>query len=292
MTWGSELVAFGPSDEPVKARTDGTRVAVLIPAYDDQAGLERSLESLTQDGADFDVIVVDDGSNPPLRVPDGPPFRATLLRLAANKGITGALNAGLAHIAGAGHYEYVARLDCGDISLPGRMTAQTAFLDANPGHAVVGCWTEFVDPDGRPLFAFQPPSHDKDLRRFQRYRVGFVHSTVMLRVAALEAVGRYDGRYTGAEDYDLFLRLARRYKLANVPRIYVKYEVNPRSLSRRRFRQGIVRLRVQARHFEPHSVHAWLGFGRNLLLLFVTRGLVVRIKHWVACWRGPLSSNR
>lgn len=290
MTSNADLRTCRPRDAPANVGADCCRLAVLIPAYNDQAGLERSLESLTRDGADFDVVVVDDGSKPPIQVPDNLPFRVTLLRLAANQGITGALNAGLAHIAGAG-YTYVARLDCGDLSLPGRMAAQTAFLDANPGHALVGCWTEWVDPQGRLLFPFRPPTDDTDLRRFQRYRVGFVHSAVMLRVAAVEAVGRYDERYTGAEDYDLFLRLARRYELANVPKIYVKYEVNPRALSRRRFRQGIVRLRVQARHFEPHSAHAWLGFCRNVLLLFVTRGLVVKVKHWGARWRGALSAK-
>jgi glycosyltransferase involved in cell wall biosynthesis len=281
MTENPEAFCSGLFGAAARAGAVRPRLAVLIPAYKDQAGLERSLRSLSHDGADFDAVVVDDGSEPPIRMPDDLPFRVTLLRLAGNSGITGALNAGLEHIAKSG-YEYVARLDCGDLSLPGRMPAQMAFLDAHSDHAVVGCWIEFVDPDGQPLFTFRPPTDDGDLRRFQRYRVGFVHSAVMLRVAALEEVGHYDGRYGGAEDYDLFLRLARRYKLANVPRLYVKYEVNPRTLSRRRFRQGIVRLRVQARHFELKSAHAWLGFGRNLLLLFVTRGLVIRIKHCVA----------
>jgi glycosyltransferase involved in cell wall biosynthesis len=276
-----EAICSGPFCSAPRGGVARSRLAVLIPAYRDQAGLERSLNSLSQDGADFDAVVVDDGSEPPIRVPDSLPFRVTVLRLTANRGITSALNAGLAHIVDAG-YACVARLDCGDVSLPGRMAAQLAFMESHPDHAVVGCWTEFVDPAGRSLFAFRPPTDDADLRRFQRYQVGFVHSAVMLRVAALEAVGCYDERYTGAEDYDLFLRLARRYKLANLPTIYVKYEVNPRSLSRRRFRHGIVRLRVQARHFEPRSPHAWLGFSRNVLLLFLTRALVVRIKSWLA----------
>lgn len=270
--------ATGTSAIPGQPRAaPRARVAVLMPAFNDQAGLERSLASLRHDGTEFDVVVVDDGSAPPICAPEGLPFRTTLLRLDANHGITGALNAGLEHIVARGH-AYVARLDCGDLSLPGRMAAQTAFLDAHPDHAVVGCWAEFVDPEGRALFEFRPPSEDEPLRRFQRYRVGFVHSAVMLRVAALEAVGRYDERYTGAEDYDLFLRLARRHKLANLPKVFVKYEVNPHSLSRRRFRQGVVRLRVQARHFAPGSVHAWLGIARNILLLLVTRGFVVGVK--------------
>jgi glycosyltransferase involved in cell wall biosynthesis len=261
------------------------RLAVLIPAYRDQAGLERSLASLAQDGADFDGVVVDDGSEPPIRVPDGLPFRLTLLRLDANRGITGALNAGLKHIKQAG-YAYVARLDCGDISLPGRMAAQVAFLDEQPEHAVIGCWAEWVDLKGQPVFVFRPPADDGDLRRFQRYRVGLVHPAVTMRMTALNEMGFYEERFGGAEEYELFLRLARRHKLANLPVVYLKVELNPHSLSARRFRHGVVRLRVQARHFEARSAHAWLGFGRNLLLLFVPRGLMVGAKRWLAHVRG------
>jgi glycosyltransferase involved in cell wall biosynthesis len=279
------VVRQTPEGACTSSRTNvRARLAVLIPAHEDQAALERSLESLTRDGADFDVVVVDDGSESPIRIPEDLPFRATLLRLVTNQGITGALNAGLESITKAG-YAYVARLDCGDISLPGRMGAQLAFLEANPGHAMVGCWAEFVDPIGHTLFVFRPPTEDEGLRRFQRYRTGFVHSAVMMRIAALDAVGGYDARYNGAEDYDLFLRLCRQHKLANLAQVYLKYEVNPHSLSRRRFRQGIVRLRVQARHFEARSAYAWLGFARNLLLLFVTRASVVAAKKGLARFR-------
>lgn len=146
------------TNPPPKGR-GRARVAVLLPVYNDQHGLDRSLDSLRHDGAAFDVVVVDDGSEPPVRVPgDGRdlPFAVTLLRLPQNRGITGALNAGLACIEAAGH-AYVARLDAGDLSLPGRLAAQTAFLDRHPEHAVVGTQTEYVDPSGRLLFHSHRP---------------------------------------------------------------------------------------------------------------------------------------
>lgn len=258
------------------------RVAVLIPVHNDPAGLARSLAALAEDGSRFDVVVVDDGSTPPLGRPEDLPFAVDLLRLEPNRGITGALNAGLAHIAAAGRYDYVARLDAGDLGRPGRLAAQAAFLDAHPDHAVVGSWAEWIDLEGRPLFVFRPPTSDAGLRRFQRYRVGLVHPAVMFRLAALEQAGFYDPRFNGAEEYELFLRLARAHKLANVAEVYLQVETHPRSLSSHRFRQGIVRLRVQARHFAPRDPHAWLGIARNLLLLFVTRGLVLGAKRRLA----------
>ena len=252
------------------------RIATLIPVHNDQAGLDRSLDSLARDGAEFWVVVVDDGSRTPIRIPSGLPFGVTLIRQ-DNRGITGALNTGLAHIYKTG-FDYIARLDAGDVSLPGRLSAQAAFLDGRPDHALVGCSADFVDLGGRMLFEFQPPVGDAEIRKFQRYRIGFVHPAVMMRAADVRVVGGYEERYEGAEDYDLFFRLGQIGKLANLPNVFLKYEVNPDGLSARRFRQGVARLRVQARHFEIFSPHAWAGFARNVALLFAPRGLVLGAK--------------
>jgi Glycosyl transferase family 2 len=252
------------------------RIAVLIPVHDDQAGLDRSLDSLACDGAEFWVVVVDDGSSTPVRIRPGLPFGVTLIRQ-DNRGITEALNAGLAHIDSTG-FDYIARLDAGDVTLPGRLSAQAGFLDKRPDYALVGCSTDFVDTDGRELFEFRPPKGDAEIRKFQRYRIGFVHPAVMMRAADVRAVRGYDVRYEGAEDYDLFFRLGQIGKLANLPEVFLKYEVNPSGLSARRFRQGTARLRVQARHFDVFSPHAWAGFVRNVALLFVPRELVLGAK--------------
>lgn len=254
------------------------RLAVLIPVYNDQAGLERSLTALRADGADFDLVVVDDGSSLPVRLPDGLPFQVTLLRLARNQGIVGALNAGLEHIAAAGHYDYVARLDAGDRSLPGRMAAQMAFLDAHPEHAVVGCWTTHVDPAGRFLFDFQPPAAHRQVIRFLRYRTALVHTSIMLRRRALEATGFYRAAFAGAEDLELYLRLARRYKLANLEQTYAVREITPGSITSRRQRIVRCRLRVLAHHFDARSLHAYLGLLSNLVFLLLPRTGVLRLR--------------
>lgn len=264
------------------------RLAVLIPVYNDQAGLERSLAALRADGADFDLVVVDDGSSSPMRLPDGLPFRATLLRLVHNQGIVGALNAGLEHIAAAGHYDYIARLDAGDRSLPGRMTAQMAFLDAHPDHAVVGCWTTHVDPDGRFLFDFHPPAAHRQVIRFLRYRTALVHTSIMLRRRALEELGFYRAPFAGAEDLELYLRLARRYRLANLERTFAIREITPDSLTSRRQRIVRRRLRVLAHHFDPRSLHAYLGLASNLVFLLLPRAGVLRMRRLA----GRLSRTR
>jgi glycosyltransferase involved in cell wall biosynthesis len=255
------------------------RMVVLMPVYNDQDGLIRSLEPLRGDGGTFDVVVVDDGSSPPLEIPAGLPFRTQLLRLDRNRGIVGALNAGLEHIA-ASHYEYVARLDAGDLSLPGRMAAQMAFLDAHPDHAVVGCWARHVDQNGRFLFDFHPPALHPRVIRFLRYRSALVHTSIMLRLRALKELGFYREPFAGAEDVELYLRLAHGYKLANLEQIFVVREITPDSITSRRQSVAISRLRSLLYHFDGRSIHAYLGLASNLAFLLLPRVTVLRVREW------------
>jgi glycosyltransferase involved in cell wall biosynthesis len=262
--------------KPGEEQSGRPRLAVLIPAFNAQHGLERSLASLRDDGARFEVVVVDDGSTEPIILPEGLPFPAILIRLPRNQGITSALNAGLERIV-AGGFEYVARLDAGDVSLPGRFAAQMAFLDAHPDHAVVGTYAEIVDEAGRHLHGFRPPTSHTGLARALRYRNAICHPSVMMRIAALRTAGFYVSNYPGGEDYELWLRLGRRYHLANLDRILVRKEETTSSITARRFRLGVSRLRIQFDHFDPRSIHAYLGIARSLALLLVSRGMLLRL---------------
>jgi glycosyltransferase involved in cell wall biosynthesis len=225
----------------------------------------------------FEVFVVDDGSVPPATVPKDLPFPVHLHCLPRNRGITGALNAGLEQIVEAG-FSYVARLDAGDLSLPGRFAAQLAFLESHPDHAVVGTHVELVDEHGRLLYHFKPPTEHRSLVRWLHYENPISHPSVMLRVSALQADGRYAEKYTGGEDYELWLRLARTWNLANLDRIFVRKEENSASITSHRLRLALSRLRLQIDHFTPGSVHAYLGIMRSVLVLFISRKAVFRLR--------------
>jgi glycosyltransferase involved in cell wall biosynthesis len=255
------------------------RLAILIPVFNDQAGLERALESLAADGEEFTVYVVDDGSNPPMSIPDGLPYRVHLIRQEPNQGITAALNLGLAQIAADG-YDYIARLDAGDLSLPGRLAAQAAFLDDHPEHALVGTATRQVDVSGRVLYDYHPPAEHRNVVRGLRYQAALVHPSIMLRLEAVQACGMYDNRFPGGEDYDLFFRLAKTYKLANLQSVYVVKEINPSSITSRRRERQLGRLRLLAWHFDHRSVHSYLGIVANALAVVVPRRLIFGLRRW------------
>lgn len=263
------------------------RLAVLIPVFNNQEGLEGSLASLGQDGSEFDVVVVDDGSEPHIQIPPTLPYRIRLVRQEPNQGITAALNRGSKLIAESG-YEYLARLDAGDLSLPGRLAAQMKFLDCNPEHAAVGTASRHVDTRGTFLFDFYPPTDHADIMRFYRYRAGIIHAAVLMRTQALVACGFYRDEFPGGEDYDLFMRLGRLYKLANLHKIFVVIEMSEASITSKRQSILISRLRLLVEHFDRCSIHSYLGILSNILFLFIPRRLLLTLRELRHRWQARM----
>ncbi len=264
------------------------KIALLIPVYNDQEGLERTLSSLPVE-VPLDVMVVDDGSSPSIRLPGLPsPHRGFLLRLDKNRGIEHALNHGLTWILERG-YQYVARLDAGDIALPSRFAKQLTFLEEHPEYALVGGQVRFVDREGREIFRERFPMHHDDIRRIMHARSCFIHPAVMMRAEVLREVGLYSDRFKAAEDYELFFRITRRFKVANLEEYVALCEVNPRgiSLSKRR-RQVLSRLKVMLLYFDPFLKESWLGLVKNTVLLFLPVPWIQKLKRLLENWRGWL----
>jgi len=72
--------------------------SVVIPVFQDQTGLDRCLESLAEQKyvnmSDFEVIVVDNASEPPMTVPKSLPF-SVQVESCAKKGAYSARNVGV-----------------------------------------------------------------------------------------------------------------------------------------------------------------------------------------------------
>lgn len=263
-------------------------IAVLIPVYNNQEGLERSLASIDENFP-LDVVVVDDGSDPPIQLRGLPqPHRGFVLRLDANTGIEHALNYGLSWILQRG-YRYVARLDAGDLCYPGRFFKQRDFLEKHQEYALVGGQVRFVDDSGVELFPEKFPTSHEEISRIMHARSCFIHPAVMLRSSALQEVGLYSEHFPAAEDYELFFRLTKRYKVANLPDVVLTYHVNPRGISlTKRRRQILSRIKVMLKYFEPRYKESWLGLMKSIILLAVPVPVVQFLKRRLARWRGWL----
>ncbi len=256
------------------------RVAVLIPVFRNQDGLDRTVQSLRLAQGSFDVVIVDDGSpvriSAPKHLRDG--VQDWLLRLDRNHGIAGALNYGLGHILARG-YEYIGRVDSGDSVVSDRFERQVEFLDAHPRCGVVASFVDFVGADQRKLFQHRAPrEHSKILRRLHLNNC-MIHSASMICAHSIRDCGRYREDILGVEDHELFLRIAKRYELAVLPDALTRceYSLGGLSVAGRR-RQQRERLKLQVRHFDRTSVHSFFGIARTLLAMLIPHAAVYRFK--------------
>lgn len=179
----------------------------------------------------MEVLVLDDGSTDRslkiLRLYDD--RRLTVISQ-SNMGLAATLNKGISIARG----KYIARQDQDDLMLPGRLTKQIKFLEANPQTAMVGTWAEIRvedQPDGR----FHRHPSACDVLRFRLlFDNPFVHSSIMMRTDVVRALGGYskDKSRQPPEDYELWSRIAAEHSVANLPETLTVYREMPTSMSR------------------------------------------------------------
>ncbi|MFM0372964.1 glycosyltransferase [Paraburkholderia aspalathi] len=252
-------------------------VAVLMPAYNGQADVDLTLASFSE-SALIHVLIVDDGSTPPIVAPAIPNMKIEVLRMPQNGGIERALQTGIDALAQRG-FRYAARIDAGDRSVPQRLAKQRVFMELHQQVAGLGMWTQVVTREGKPLFMLTPPAEPNEIRRLRFFRSCLAHPSMMLRVDAVRAVGNYRAAYPSAEDLDLFLRLMARYDCANLPELGLYYELNEGGISAtKRRRQVSSTLRLQLRYFNVTNLYDWLGLAKNLLHFVTPYRALQRVK--------------
>lgn len=254
-------------------------VACLIPVYNDRSQLNGTLGSLTEQDVDLTVVIVDDGSDPPVNVDTARyDFPIVLLRLHSNGGIERALNAGLQYITQAG-FDYVARLDNGDLCKPSRLRIQRDFLDDNSEIALVGSYVEWMTAPDTVAFRMEYPTAHNDILRWMHRISCLSHPTVMFRTDIVAQVGDYPLEYPAAEDFEYFWRIARRFRVANIPTVLVQTQLDPAGISLSRRKQQLrSRLRIQAKYFDVRDLYSYLGFAKTVLLFVTPNSWVIRLK--------------
>lgn len=260
-----------------------TRTAILLPLYQSRPHeLERTMQSLLTQTEHADIVIVDDGSTVPARDLIGDIDGVVHLRLPTNKGIVAALNHGVEYCLEQG-YEYIARMDCGDICKPERIARQQAFMDMHPRIDLLGALAEVVDERGDFLFIEGVPG-DHAVRDKLWDNPAFKHPTFFFRAGSLRRLGSYSPEYLHADEYELMRRISRSGKLHCLDEVLLIYEKNTKGISiGNRHVQLLSRLRVQVEYFDLREPRAYLGVLRTLLTLAVPARVWSRVsQHY---WR-------
>ncbi|WNB85210.1 glycosyltransferase [Cellulomonas sp. ATA003] len=197
-----------PDPTTAPPRASGPRLSVVIPCLSLDEYLEDCVSSLSENDCfpDTEVIVVVDGPQP-TGVPAGLAEleNVTVIATGARSGSGAATNRGRVEASG----QFIARMDADDLSLPGRLDAQLAFLAEHPQVQVCGGGGPLVDDDGREIGHY--PAHPQgDARHTLLDRNPVVHSSMVMSAALFDELGGYDPSCIRMQDYELLLRAALR----------------------------------------------------------------------------------
>lgn len=252
------------------------RILVVLPSYNAQQWITPCLAALAANAEPHDILLVEDGGTP---LDDLPPSDNLIhCRMAHNIGLIGVLNYAASFALEEG-YEFYARQDADDFSLPDRLTLQRAHADATGADLTVS-GVEVIDGAGRPLWDI-PGDLPSDLIGALSVRNIFVHSTWFLRTSVFVRIGCYNEGYVGAEDYEFVQRIVREGVIDSVPSSLVQYRVHGGSVLALSNRPARTTARIVWRYFSWRRPASYRGLGRSLVAACLSRGLKAATRKWL-----------
>ena len=224
-------------------------VSVVMVVCNVERFLPEAIESiLEQTFCDFEFIIVDFGSTDRSKeIVSRYAARDSRVKLheIPHCRLAEARNAGCFLAQG----RYIAIADADDISLPDRLRWEVNFLDEHPQVGVVGGRVEWIDATGArltesalpPGVSLDRPLTNDELQAALLHYSPIWQPTVLLRKDAFVRMSGYRGAFTDAEDYDLWLRIAEHFQVANLKQLVLQYRVHPNQMSVRRRKQQTLR---------------------------------------------------
>ena len=187
--------------------------------------------------------------------------RIHIYRRNENKGLAQSLNDLLAVVMPLG-YEFIARMDADDISLPERFEKQVAYMESHPETECLGTWAIEIKSDGSEFYRKQmPESHEGCWEQFM-IRDCMIHPTVMFRRSYIEKAGMYSlDTYFGEDTMMWAQGFAVGCKFANLTEYLFKFRLNDDFFNRRRgwnHAKGILTLRLRVNKMLHYPVKAYL----------------------------------
>lgn len=205
-------------------------ISVIIPAYNAEKTITKTIHSvLEQTFLDWELIIVNDGSqDQTLRIISE--FKDTRIHIFSypNSGAPVSRNRGLNQSSG----QLISFLDADDLWTPDKLELQFNALQQNPQASVAYSWTDYINESGDFLHSGRHITLNgnvyADLLICNFLENG---SNPLIRRSALMEVGGFDETLPAAQDWELYIRLAKHYQFVAVPQVQILYRTVPQSIS-------------------------------------------------------------
>jgi GT2 family glycosyltransferase/Flp pilus assembly protein TadD len=212
-------------EQPIASSPDGPLVSVIIPTYNRPRQLRQAVDSvLNQTYRHVEIIVVNDAGEEVAGLLTGMERSETItyVRHGTNRDRAAARNTGLKLARG----KYIAYLDDDDRFLPDHLQTLVEFLETHEYRvAYSDAWRVHEEQRGDRYVETNrdvPYSYDFDATRLLISNYIPLLSVVHER-SCLDEVGLFDEQLTSHEDWDLWIRLSRRFPFAHIKKVTAEF---------------------------------------------------------------------
>lgn len=196
------------------------KVTVLMPVYNGEKYLKDAIDSiLNQTFNDFEFLIINDGSTDKSVeiIESYNDSRIKLINNKVNIGVSASRNECMDIALG----EYIAFMDCDDISLPKRLQIQVRFMNKNPEVGICGSWIKVF---GDKKLIHKYPTTSEEIKCSMLFYPPFAQPTVMIRKNLFKKYNLYyDKNNNFAEDYKLWTIACKYFPIANINEVLLYY---------------------------------------------------------------------
>lgn len=197
-------------------------VSVIISTYNRTDYIVEAIESvLAQSHKNLEIIIVDDGSEVPVKEILAPYMDKITYLYKENGGKSSALNEAIHHI----HGDYVWVFDDDDVALPLKLELQLKQFYMHPQIGMVHTRAIYFKEEIENIYYVYDLSSTQERLDYKTLLKGnFVHGpTVLFKKSCLDEIGGWDEELIRVQDYDFWLRLASKFEMLYLPVPTVKY---------------------------------------------------------------------
>ena len=212
------------------------KVSVVIATYNCARFIQKTIYSvINQTFENWELVIVDDCSsdNTYKKIKNVADERIRIIRLEKNTGLPATpRNIGIRASKG----EYIAFLDHDDVWIPEKLKTQIMYLEENPEVILIGSPFKVESRDSR--YNNTPTTTKTKSLSGHLYEIllncnFFACSSVIVKTSVFDDVGIFDEdpQVSAAEDWDLWLRIAKEHKIAFIPQTLGFYRMHGSGLS-------------------------------------------------------------
>ena len=198
-------------------------ISVIIPAFNHEEFIGEALDSvLDQTYRNLEVIVVDDGSTDNTKEVLKRYEEEIKYIYQQNRGVSSARNRGIAISRG----EFIAFLDADDIWLPEKLEVQLNLMEGEGSIGLVGCGRYGMDYSGNTMEGLLGKNYSNHVEFLNQLLIGNIFrggsTGAFVKKECFEKVGLFDESMRFGEDWDMWIRIAKLYKVRFVDKPMVK----------------------------------------------------------------------